>query len=79
MRYIAIPQIFTDATFGFFMVSWLITRHILFVFIVYSVLVHLPREVEYVYDPSNGLFLSEGAWWVFSSLLLALEVSNSVY
>jgi acyl-CoA-dependent ceramide synthase len=74
MRYIAIPQIFTDSTFGFFMVSWLVTRHILFVLIMYSVLFHLPRAVVYVYDPSRGLFLTEAAWWGFCVMLSALEV-----
>ncbi|KIW76218.1 hypothetical protein Z517_10964 [Fonsecaea pedrosoi CBS 271.37] len=36
-----------DIAFGFFMVSWLIARHVLYMTVWYSIYAHIPEEIQY--------------------------------
>ncbi|KAK5076745.1 Sphingosine N-acyltransferase lag1 [Lithohypha guttulata] len=36
-----------DIMFGIFMVSWFITRHILYVWVCWSIYAHIPEEIQY--------------------------------
>lgn len=36
-----------DIAFGVFMVSWLIARHILYMWVLYSIYAHIPEEIQY--------------------------------
>lgn len=74
MRYIGLPQILPDATFACFLVSWLITRQILFLFVIISTYTDLPRLVPYEWAPERGRYLSKQAWIIFCALLSALQV-----
>jgi len=74
MRYVQLPQILTDSTFGFFMISWLVTRHILFLFVLHSVWRHIPAVMSFGADATQGNYLSLQAWYGFSALLTALQV-----
>lgn len=48
IRYIDISQLACDLTFACFLVSWLVTRHFLFLFVIYSTVVDLPKHVPFL-------------------------------
>ncbi|GAA96775.1 hypothetical protein E5Q_03446 [Mixia osmundae IAM 14324] len=58
-----------DAAFGLFIVSWIITRHVLFGILLYSVIVDVPRYTPYIWEPARGLFLD---YWSHHLFILAL-------
>lgn len=76
MRYIEIPQIFCDTTFAWFLVSWLVTRHFLFLFVIYSTYTDLPRLVTFLWSKELGRYLSRTTWIIFCALLSALQVTD---
>jgi very-long-chain ceramide synthase len=78
MRYLELPQIFSDATFGWFLLSWFVTRHILFMIVIKSAMFDLPRLLPFDWDIVRGHYLSKGSWIMFLSCLFALEVSPAV-
>lgn len=63
-----------DITFTVFMVSWVITRHIIFGKIIWSIYVDLPNDIPWVWDPSQGSFACTSYWIAFIVLLLFLQV-----
>lgn len=69
LRYIEVSQLATDAVFGWFLLSWLVTRHFLFVLVIKSAIFDAPRLI----DMDN--FQTRTALTTFCILLLALEVS----
>lgn len=75
LRYLELPQIYPDITFGTFMVSWFITRHVLFMIAIRSTIFDMPRVTNYGWDPSRGYYLTKGSHSMFIICLLALEVS----
>ena len=47
-------QLATDIMFGVFMVAWFITRHVLYMCVLWSIYAHIPQEVQYgCYKGSN--------------------------
>ena len=76
MRYINIKQLYTDATFAFFMISWLISRHCFFVVVVISTINMHQEYIPYKLDPANGYYLTKSAHIAFAAMLIALEVSD---
>ncbi|KZT62254.1 longevity assurance proteins LAG1/LAC1 [Calocera cornea HHB12733] len=62
-----------DVAFVFFLISWFITRHVLFGAVIYSVYRDLPILVPYRWSPSTGLYLSRNAHIGFITLLVALQ------
>jgi very-long-chain ceramide synthase len=74
MRYIQLPQIVSDTCFGFFVVSWIIPRHVLFFIVIYSTAYVLPKTTPFVWDPSIGSYITDGVHYMFISFLLALQV-----
>ncbi|KZO91388.1 longevity assurance proteins LAG1/LAC1 [Calocera viscosa TUFC12733] len=63
-----------DVTFVFFLISWFVTRHVLFGAVIWSVYHDLPRFIPYRWSPSNGLYMTRPALAGFISLLVALQV-----
>ncbi|KAG6812329.1 hypothetical protein H0H92_003413 [Tricholoma furcatifolium] len=62
IRYLDISQFACDFTFGLFLVSWLVTRHILFIFAIVSTYRDAPRLIPYellgVLSPRNRELLT---------------------
>jgi len=71
-RYLALPTL-CDATFVWFLVSWLVTRHILFMLAIRSLFADAPRFVPLEWSPEQGRFLSYESWIAFLALLIALQ------
>ncbi|KAE9410444.1 longevity assurance proteins LAG1/LAC1 [Gymnopus androsaceus JB14] len=79
LRYLELPQIFPDITFGAFMVSWFITRHVLFIIAIKSAFLDMPRVTNFGWDPSRGYYLTKGSHYMFIMCLLALEVLQIIW
>lgn len=75
-RYLDLPQILTDATFGYFMVSWFVARHVLFNILIYSTIFTGPKIMGSAlrYDPANGLYVSANGYMACWIALLMLQV-----
>lgn len=67
IRYIDISQFACDVTFGFFLISWLITRHVLFVRVIISAIIEVASLV------------SVSAYIAFCSMLVALQVIQIIW
>ncbi|KAF8076331.1 TLC domain-containing protein [Lyophyllum atratum] len=79
IRYIEISQLACDLTFAFFLISWLITRHFLFLFVIFSTYYDLPRLVPFRWSVEEGLYLTKTAWLFFVSALSALQVLQIIW
>ena len=62
-----------DLCFGFFMISWMLTRHLLFGGILYTTIVHAHGEVDYAWDPPAGKFGTRLTINLFLVLLFGLQ------
>lgn len=76
LRYIAFSQLVTDITFGIFLVSWFISRHALFMCAIISQVRDSPKYIKFSWNPEEGHYYSEGAYRVYCSLLIALQVGS---
>ena len=56
LRYINISQLATDITFGWFLVSWFVTRHVLFIYAIMSTLKDCPKMIPFAYSPEEGRY-----------------------
>jgi acyl-CoA-dependent ceramide synthase len=74
-RYIQITQLATDTTFGVFLVSWFITRHILFLIVIKSTMFDAPKFIPFEWSVEKGRYLAWPAYLAFCAMLLALQVS----
>lgn len=63
-----------DATFAIFLVSWFITRHFLFVFVIKSEIVDAPKYISFDALPEDGYYFSKPAYFAFTTMLLSLQV-----
>ncbi|PPR05641.1 hypothetical protein CVT24_002867 [Panaeolus cyanescens] len=73
IRYANISQTLCDATFVVFMVSWLATRHFLFLHVIHSTVFVSPTIISFQWNPSQNLFLTKSIHHGFSALLIALQ------
>ncbi|KAJ3528678.1 hypothetical protein NM688_g7963 [Phlebia brevispora] len=73
LRYLSFRTL-CDLTFVCFMVSWAMTRHFLFLFVLKSAYWDAPQIIPRVWDPATGHFMTKGVWIAFTSMLVALEV-----
>ena len=78
LRYIGY-QFLCDVTFGFFMVSWLVTRHALFILTIISTFKDCPKIVPFIYAPEEGRYLNNTIFWSFCSLLIALQILQIIW
>lgn len=65
-----------DIVFGLFMVGWFITRHILFILVIISTYVDLPRCVTFKWDPANGYYVTNNIYIGFLVLMGLLQVRS---
>lgn len=75
LRYIEVSQLATDATFAWFLVSWLVTRHFLFLSVIKSAIFDAPKLVTFEWSVEKGHYMTGPALTAFCTMLLALEVS----
>lgn len=76
LRYLSFKTL-CDLTFVCFMVSWFITRHVLFIIAIKSTYIDIPKLVPAVWDPANGYYMTKGVWMIFLSMLITLEVHTA--
>jgi acyl-CoA-dependent ceramide synthase len=72
-RYLAFSTV-CDTVFGLFLLSWLITRHALFIVVIVSAFVDIPAVVTFEWAPERGRYLSRTTWILLSTMLVALQV-----
>jgi acyl-CoA-dependent ceramide synthase len=77
-RYIDLSTI-CDITFGWFLMSWLVTRHFLYTFAVVSGYIDLPRLIPFEWAPERNHYLTKPVWVIFMTMLSALQVINIIY
>ena len=74
IRYLNISQFACDLTFGCFMLFWVVTRHVLFLSVILSLLFTAPQLIEMQWIPEKGYFFNNKAHMMFSGLLCSLQV-----
>ncbi|KAF8165393.1 TLC domain-containing protein [Crassisporium funariophilum] len=79
IRYIEISQFLCDMTFGWFMLSWLVTRHFLFLFVIHSTMFTGPRLIDMQWTPEKGYYFDAAAHMGFCILLLSLQVMQCIW
>jgi very-long-chain ceramide synthase len=77
VRYLDVSQMATDALFGIFMVSWFVTRHVLFVFAILSTMFESNTYIPRIIDHERGMYMDDRAYVGFVTMLWALQVSFS--
>ena len=68
-----------DVAFGAFLVSWFITRHMLFPLIIWSTYKDMLRYMPYGWDPENNYYVTWGIWVGYLVLMSTLEVVQLVW
>ena len=68
-----------DPCFGAFMLSWVVTRHALFLGFIRSALFDGARQIPYRWDPTGGFFFNRPSHLSFVALLAALEVLMCIW
>lgn len=71
LRYLELPA---DIIFGLFLISWLITRHILFILIIVSTFTDVHKVLDYAWIPEEGVWFTRPVFIAFVSMLIALQV-----
>jgi len=64
-----------DIMFGLFMVAWFITRHVLFILVIISIYVGVPR-LPIKWDPANGHYVTNNTYLGFLVLMGLLQVRS---
>lgn len=77
LRYLSFLTL-CDVVFGLFMISWFITRHVLFVLVIISVWRYSDSRTPHIWDPERGYFLSSQVLKMFNGMLICLEVCSIV-
>ena len=65
-----------DIAFLWWMLSWFVTRHVLFCKIIASLWWDAPKVIEFAWWPERGHWLTKEVYYGFISLLVTLEVST---
>lgn len=63
-----------DVAFVFFLLSWFMTRHVLFIYVLKSTYYDLPRVVSFDWKPEQGYRFVYSTYVIFNSLLFALQI-----
>ncbi|GAA5967986.1 hypothetical protein JCM11641_003689 [Rhodosporidiobolus odoratus] len=64
----------SDATFAVFLVTWIVTRHVIFPKIIWSLVTESTDFVEYAWRSKDGYYYSRNTQIAFVLLLCALQV-----
>lgn len=76
LRYLGLTTA-CDVAFGIFMLSWLVTRHFLFLCVIKSSFYDARRVIPPVWDPSTGRLMTSEVLTVFQILLMCLQVTGA--
>src|SRR5947207_9173203 len=63
-----------DIVFGFFMLSWVVTRHYFYGYIIYSTWVEIPQYIEFKWAPEEEYYFTENAHRGYLILFLLLQM-----
>jgi len=77
-RYLRLPDNLVSGFFLIFAASWVVTRHILFSFVIYSAYKDAPRLIPFLWAPESGHYLTRNAYIWFIALMVALQVLESL-
>ncbi|KAH8118289.1 longevity assurance proteins LAG1/LAC1 [Phellopilus nigrolimitatus] len=77
-RYLTIPTL-CDATFTWFLVSWFITRHVLFIYVIKSTYSDAPKLMTLDWAPEHGHFVTYEALMGFVILLIFLQFIQIIW
>ncbi|KAF4574568.1 sphingosine N-acyltransferase family protein [Pleurotus pulmonarius] len=77
--YLSISQTLTDIIFGFWVLSWAVTRHVLFIFVMLSTYNDPPRFIKYEWAPERGWFVTTSTMRMFNVMLFALQVLQIIW
>ncbi|KJA30026.1 hypothetical protein HYPSUDRAFT_32065 [Hypholoma sublateritium FD-334 SS-4] len=75
--YLDYPQMVSDGIFGVFMLSWFITRHILFPIVIWSTATVGPKYINFRWDWEGGFYVTKAAftgYWIMLLFLQALQI-----
>lgn len=64
----------SDVTFAVFFVLWILTRHVIFGRIIYSIVYESSQVLEYRWSSDEGYFWSRRTYYGFVALLVALQL-----
>lgn len=78
LRYLAHTTL-CDLAFVVFLVSWFVTRHVLFVLVIMSLYTDAPKYIPRIWDPANGYYMTFNCWVGFVASLCALQVRAHPY
>ncbi|KZT72519.1 LAG1-domain-containing protein [Daedalea quercina L-15889] len=76
-RYMGLSTL-CDMTFVWFMISWVITRHWLFVLAIKSTW-SAKRTIPPLWDPDRGHFMTSGVFGLFQAMLISLEIMQVMW
>ena len=74
LRYLSL-QTACDMTFVWWVLSWIVTRHILFCKAIASTYWEAPTQIEFGWWPERSYWFTKEVHTVFVTLLVILEVS----
>ncbi|KAI0065923.1 longevity assurance proteins LAG1/LAC1 [Artomyces pyxidatus] len=72
-------QTLCDAAFVWFLISWVVTRHVLFMIVLVYTYLEPPRIGVLGWNPELGIFLTKEAHLVFVVLLCCLQVLQMIW
>jgi acyl-CoA-dependent ceramide synthase len=72
-RYLSLNSL-CDMTFSCFLLSWFITRHVLFNIVIWSTYYDGPRLVPFMWEPDIGHYWCLESYIAFTSMLSSLQV-----
>ncbi|TFK43584.1 TLC domain-containing protein [Crucibulum laeve] len=78
LRYINY-QTTCDLTFAWFLVSWFVTRHFLFVFAIKSTIMDCPVFIPFDWAPERGYYLTQQSHLLFCVLLVSLQILQIIW
>ena len=75
LRYLSMSML-CDCAFVLFMISWLVSRHILFIWVIYSVYSESYKLTPFNWDPAREYYFTREVYMGFIAMLVALQVSS---
>jgi acyl-CoA-dependent ceramide synthase len=78
LRYLSLLKL-CDFTFVVFLVSWLLSRQIGLSLVIKTAYFDAPKYIPFKWDPKNGYYLTEGAYYGFIGAITILLCLASVW
>ena len=73
-RYLSLSFL-CDATFTWFLLSWFVTRHVLFMLVIKSAYLDSYKFMPFDWDPAHEYYFTKEVLTAFIALMVALQVS----